>query len=147
MTVSIVLAAHDAGRTIARCLEALSHQAGIQVRDSTGGPTAEDDEAVLGSLADQIRGGLSVAPVRTTQLVQISFRSSSPEFAAKAANGFAEAFIDMGVEDRFATAGKASSFGAGRGSGRCRSTCATATPKPRSARRSSRRVRTTRRPT
>jgi succinoglycan biosynthesis transport protein ExoP len=79
-------------------------------RDSTGGPTAEDDEAVLGALADQIRGGLSVAPVRTTQLVQISFRSSSPEFAAKAANGFAEAFIDMGVEDRFATAGKASSF-------------------------------------
>jgi capsular exopolysaccharide synthesis family protein len=79
-------------------------------RDSTGGPTAEDDEAVLGSLANQIRGGLSVAPVRTTQLVQLSFRSSSPEFAAKAANAFAEAFIDMGVEDRFATAGKASSF-------------------------------------
>jgi len=79
-------------------------------RDSAGGPTAEDDEAVLGSLANQIRGGLSVAPVRSTQLVQISFRSSSPEFAAKAANGFAESFIDMGVEDRFATAGKASSF-------------------------------------
>jgi polysaccharide biosynthesis transport protein len=79
-------------------------------RDSAGGPTAEDDEAVLGGLANMIRGGLSVAPVRSTQLVQLSFRSSSPEFAAKAANAFAEAFIDMGVEDRFATAGKASSF-------------------------------------
>jgi polysaccharide biosynthesis transport protein len=80
-------------------------------RDNSGGsPTADDDEAVLGSLADQLRGGLSVAPVRNTQLVQLSFRSSSPEFAAKAANAFAESFIDMGVEDRFATAGKASTF-------------------------------------
>ena len=79
-------------------------------RDGKTPPTAEDDEAVLGSLADQLRGGLSVAPVRNTQLVQLSFRSSSPEFAAKAANAFSESFIDLGVEDRFATAGKASSF-------------------------------------
>lgn len=79
-------------------------------RDGQGPPTAEDDEAVLGALASQLRGGLSVAPVRNTQLVQIAFRSSSPEFASKAANAFAEAFIDMGVEDRFATAGKASTF-------------------------------------
>jgi polysaccharide biosynthesis transport protein len=72
--------------------------------------TAEADEAVLGTLADQLRGGLSVEPVRSTQLVQLSFRAASPEFAAKAANAFAEAYIDMGVEDRFATAGKASTF-------------------------------------
>jgi len=66
-------------------------------RESAHGPTAEDDEAVLGRLANQIRGGLSVAPVRSTQLVQISYVSASPEFAAKAANGFAESFIDLGV--------------------------------------------------
>lgn len=79
-------------------------------RDGKGGPTAEDDEAVLGALAGQLRGGLSVSPVRSTQLVQLSFHSSSPEFAAKAANAFAESFIDMGVQDRFTTAGKASTF-------------------------------------
>jgi polysaccharide biosynthesis transport protein len=79
-------------------------------KDSAHGPTPEDDEAVLGSLANQVRGGLSVSPVRTTQLVQLSYSAASPEFAAKAANAFAEAFIDMGVEDRYATAGKASSF-------------------------------------
>lgn len=78
--------------------------------DGTPGPTAEDDEAVLGGLANQLRGGLSVDPLRGTQLVRISYRSSSPEFAAKAVNAFAESFIDMGVEDRFVTAGKASSF-------------------------------------
>jgi capsular exopolysaccharide synthesis family protein len=79
-------------------------------RDREHGASAEGDDAVLGALADQIRGGLSVEPVRSTQLVQVSFRASSPEFAAKAANAFAEAYIDMGVEDRFATAGKASTF-------------------------------------
>jgi succinoglycan biosynthesis transport protein ExoP len=79
-------------------------------REGAKSATAEGDQAVLGALADQIRGGLSVEPVRSTQLVQLSFRASSPEFAARAANAFAEAYIDMGVEDRFATAGKASTF-------------------------------------
>jgi len=78
-------------------------------KEGAHGANAEGDDAVLGSLADQIRGGLAVEPVRSTQLVQLSFRAASPEFAAKAANAFAEAYIDMGVEDRFATAGKASS--------------------------------------
>lgn len=79
-------------------------------REGTNRANAEGDDAVLGSLADGIRGGLSVEPVRNTQLVQLSFRAASPEFAARAANAFAEAYIDMGVEDRYATAGKASTF-------------------------------------
>jgi polysaccharide biosynthesis transport protein len=79
-------------------------------RNGKRGPTAEDDQVTLGHLADQLRGGLTVDPVRNTQLVRVSFRSSSPAFAAKAANAFAESFIDMGVEDRYASAGKASTF-------------------------------------
>jgi polysaccharide biosynthesis transport protein len=79
-------------------------------QDGAEAPSAEADEAMLGVLADQIRGGLAVEPVRNTQLVRLTYRSKDPEFAAKAANAFAEAFIDMGVEDRYATAGKASSF-------------------------------------
>jgi succinoglycan biosynthesis transport protein ExoP len=78
--------------------------------EGTGATTAEEDEATLGSLALQLKGGLSVEPVRSTQLVRLSFRSSSPEFAARATNAFAESFIDMGVEDRYASAGKASTF-------------------------------------
>ncbi len=72
--------------------------------------TAEDDEATLGRLASQVKGGLSVEPVRNTQLVRLSFSSASPEFAARAANAFGESFIDMGVEDRYTSAGKASTF-------------------------------------
>lgn len=83
--------------------------AGPERKDAKG-TTAEDDEATLGRLANQLKGGLSVEPVRNTQLVRLSFHSSSPEFAARAANAFAESFIDMGVQDRYASAGKASTF-------------------------------------
>lgn len=99
---------------VARNLEMLEDPAYNPAADLAGSvgeaPTAEDDEAALARLADGLRGGLAVEPVRNTQLVLLSYRSSSPEFAARAANAFAEAFIDLGVESRYATAGKASSF-------------------------------------
>jgi succinoglycan biosynthesis transport protein ExoP len=79
-------------------------------KERSGATTAEEDEATLGQLALQLKGGLDVEPVRSTQLVRLSFHSSSPDFAAKAVNAFAESFIDMGVEDRYASAGKASTF-------------------------------------
>jgi polysaccharide biosynthesis transport protein len=72
--------------------------------------TAGDDEAVLGQIAAGLRGGLSVQPIAGTQLVNLSYRSPDPEFAARAANAFAEEFIDLGIEGRGATAGKASTF-------------------------------------
>lgn len=65
---------------------------------------------VLGQLAARLMGGLEIAPVRTTQLVDISYTSSSPEFAARVANGFSQAFIDWGISTRTHTAGRASSF-------------------------------------
>ncbi len=73
-------------------------------------PSAADDEAVLGQLAEGLRGGLAVQPIANTQLVNISYRSADPEFAARAANAFAEEFIDLGIESRSTTAGKASTF-------------------------------------
>jgi polysaccharide biosynthesis transport protein len=77
---------------------------------SPDSPTAEADLAVVGQLANRLRGGLSVEPVRSTQLVNLTYRSTNPEFAARAVNGFAEAFIDWGIENRSTTAGNASSF-------------------------------------
>jgi succinoglycan biosynthesis transport protein ExoP len=79
-------------------------------RDARRGPSAQEDQATLGILAEQLQGGLTVEPVRSTQLVALSYRSGNPEFAAKAANAFAESFIDMGIENRYTSAGKASTF-------------------------------------
>jgi capsular exopolysaccharide synthesis family protein len=68
------------------------------------------DSAVLGRLAGRLLGGLQVQPVSGTQLVDIIYRSSSGEFAARAANAYAQAFIDWGISTRTNTAGRASSF-------------------------------------
>ncbi len=77
-------------------------------RAAAAAVNADDDQAALGGLAERVRGGLGVEPIRNTQLVEITYRASSPAFAARAANGFADAFIDMGIEYRFTSAGKTS---------------------------------------
>jgi len=69
-----------------------------------------DDEDVLGALADRLRERLTVEPVPRTQLVEISYQDASPAFAKRVANGFADAFIDMGIEYRSTSAGKTSTF-------------------------------------
>jgi succinoglycan biosynthesis transport protein ExoP len=77
---------------------------------STSAATAADDNAALAGLAFGVLGGLEVAPVRSTSLVEVSYVSTNPELAARVANGVADAYIDWGVETRFATVGRASSF-------------------------------------
>ena len=78
---------------------------------STGGAfSASDDAAMLAGLAYGVLGGLEVNPVRNTSLVEVSYVSSHPELAARVANGVADAYIDWGVETRFATVGRASTF-------------------------------------
>ena len=83
---------------------------GAAGRNAGRAATADDDQAVLGNLAERLRSGLAIEPVRNTQLVEITYRSASPAFATRAANGFADAFIDMGIEYRFTSAGKTSTF-------------------------------------
>lgn len=79
---------------------------------TTGGDADPEalDARVLGRLAQRLQAGLQVNEVRNTQLVDIVYRSSSPEFAARVANGFADAFIAWGVTSRQHTVGRASSF-------------------------------------
>ncbi|HRC84100.1 MAG TPA: polysaccharide biosynthesis tyrosine autokinase [Thermoanaerobaculia bacterium] len=79
-------------------------------RASAGHVTAAEDEAQLGALASGLLGGLEVTPIANTQLVVIAYRSRDARMAAAVANGFAEAFIDWGIESRSETVGKASGF-------------------------------------
>jgi succinoglycan biosynthesis transport protein ExoP len=77
---------------------------------SGGAVTASDDAATLAGLAYGVLGGLEVTPIRNTRLVEVSYVSTTPELAARIANGVADTYIDWGVETRFATVGKASTF-------------------------------------
>ena len=51
-------------------------------------------------LIRELRGGLSVEPVRDSHLVNISFVSASPTFAAEAANAIAQGYIDFTLSGR-----------------------------------------------
>lgn len=74
------------------------------------GRTADDDRAVLAAIANRVRAGLTVEPVRGTQLVRLTYRSSYPEIAARLANGFAHTYIEWGIETQSGRVGQASNF-------------------------------------
>ena len=71
---------------------------------------AADAKAQLAQLAQRVQRGLSVNPIKDTQLVELSYESSSPQLAARIANGYAQVFIEWGIENRTSTVGKASKF-------------------------------------
>ena len=60
-----------------------------------------DPKATLRHATGVVMGGLSVTPVPNTRLVQISFDSPVPAFAARVANGVADGFVTSGLERRF----------------------------------------------
>lgn len=77
---------------------------GKSARILTGGDenptTAADDDAEKARLASRLRGGLIVQPIRDTQLVELVYRSPSPDLAGRIANGYAQAFIQWTDESR-----------------------------------------------
>ena len=74
-------------------------------------PSVESNtSAELARLAGKVQSGLSVKPIEDTQLVQLTYRSQDSEMASRIANGYAEVFIEWGIETRTTTVGQASSF-------------------------------------
>jgi capsular exopolysaccharide synthesis family protein len=57
-------------------------------------------EAAESAATDRILGGLTVTPIRNSEIVQISFRSPDPEFASAAANALATQYIQQNLEFR-----------------------------------------------
>jgi len=73
----------------------------------SGGSDGED-RATVGRIANRLRGGLSVQPIRDTQLVRLTYRSNDAGEAARIANAFAQSFIDFGIRTRSETMTEAS---------------------------------------
>ncbi|HEX7794363.1 MAG TPA: polysaccharide biosynthesis tyrosine autokinase [Vicinamibacterales bacterium] len=71
---------------------------------ATERPKAQDGETAAQSVRiDEFLGGLGVVPVRNSQIVEIHYTSSDPEFAAQAANAVAKAYIQQTTEFKFST--------------------------------------------
>jgi polysaccharide biosynthesis transport protein len=49
-------------------------------------------------LASQLQSGLEVKPARESNIINISYTSSSPEEAARVANAFSQAYLDIALD-------------------------------------------------
>jgi succinoglycan biosynthesis transport protein ExoP len=49
-------------------------------------------------LADSLRGNVDVVPARESSVLTINFRGTDPQFVSKAANAFANAYLDVSVQ-------------------------------------------------
>ena len=65
----------------------------------TDGPAAAVS-AARARLAGRVQGGIGVVPIRNSRLVDITFRSPDPEFAARVVNLHAEQYIEQRLEFR-----------------------------------------------
>jgi polysaccharide biosynthesis transport protein len=72
------------------------------------GPSAES--AALSSATDRVLGGVIVTPIRNSRLVDVSFRSPDPEYAAAAANALADQYIKQNLEFRMAATTQTNSW-------------------------------------
>lgn len=61
-------------------------------------------------LENMVVGGLTISPVKSSRIVDISFDSANPKLAAKVANTLAESFINMNLERRFDASSYAKTF-------------------------------------
>ena len=79
-----------------------------------GDPDAEittaQDKTELAALAGKLMSGLGVFPIKDTQLVELTYTSQNPQLAARVANGYAQAFIEWGIQTRTETVRGASTF-------------------------------------
>jgi capsular exopolysaccharide synthesis family protein len=74
------------------------------------GERPEGETAAQSGRIDEFLGGLNVAPVRGTQLVEIRYNSADPVFAAKAANSVANAYIKQTTEFKFSASKEAADW-------------------------------------
>jgi succinoglycan biosynthesis transport protein ExoP len=58
------------------------------------------DDGIDAGLVDAFSGGVEVTPVEKSKLVNVSFTSLNPEFAAKVANAVVESFIMLQMESK-----------------------------------------------
>ncbi len=71
---------------------------------------AADENAGQSRIIDRFLGGLTVAPVRNSRLVDVSFRSSDPSLSSTVANGLAKQYIEQNLEFKFLATKEATDF-------------------------------------
>lgn len=61
-------------------------------------------------LAMQIQGGIGVAPIRGTNLIELSYTAPTAKLASEIANALADSYVDWNIESKYRIVGQASGF-------------------------------------
>ena len=72
--------------------------------------SASSAEAIEGSVVGAVMGGLTVVPVRNSQLIRISFESNDSELSGRVPNALADLYIEADLEARMTMNQKANSW-------------------------------------
>lgn len=81
---------------------------GARAEGSDGDNSSVADDRFRAGLARRLLAGLTVDPIEGTELLDIHYVGTDPELTQRIANGFAEAFIEFGVDKRRETLVQAS---------------------------------------
>jgi polysaccharide biosynthesis transport protein len=87
-----------------------SAKTGTTTTTTEGEHEAGNLEQRKAAAAGMVRGGLSVEPVRDSNLVMISFDSPSAQWAARIANGVADTYVTSNLERRYGATAYARNF-------------------------------------
>jgi capsular exopolysaccharide synthesis family protein len=79
----------------------LFHRGAADDADDNAAPAKKAGPAQVNAIAAQFQGGLTVEPVRNSQLVKLEYDSPDPNFSMKAANAIAESFVGQNLERKF----------------------------------------------
>lgn len=71
---------------------------------------ADTENAIQSRTIDAFLGGLTVAPVRNSRLVDVTYRSSDPRLSSRVANALAKQYIEQNLEFKFLATQEATEF-------------------------------------
>ena len=77
---------------------------------SSGASGTVPEEAVMKAVVGELKGGLTVEPVRNSQIIKISFDSPDKKLAAEVPNALADAYIESDLEAKVQMTQKASAW-------------------------------------
>jgi polysaccharide biosynthesis transport protein len=66
-----------------------------------GAEEPDPEQAKLRGLAGRLQGGLSITPIRSSNLIQISYTSFDPKLAAAVANAVVDAYLELSTRKRY----------------------------------------------
>ncbi|HET7932118.1 MAG TPA: GumC family protein, partial [Rhodanobacteraceae bacterium] len=101
---------HAATAAVAADTDPASGQSSAAPGSSAPATPASPKGPSLSSVTRLIAGGLVIAPIRNTHLVQIEYTSTSPEFSAEVANAVASGFIAASMDRQVGASSYASKY-------------------------------------